>query len=76
MDDYGFPCPTCGCEMDFETCWQCGGEGGFHDCGEDCCPCLDPDLNETCEECNGRGRYPICPYAGKHASPAPPGAGL
>lgn len=39
-----------------ETCWHCFGEGGFHDCGEDCCPCADPELNVICEECNGTGR--------------------
>lgn len=39
-----------------ETCWHCRGEGGFHDCGEDCCPCADPELNEICGECDGTGR--------------------
>lgn len=55
-------CETCGAEMDWETCWHCGGAGGFHDCGEDCCPCLEPelDLNETCPECEGEGGYLIC----------------
>lgn len=42
-------------------CWQCGGAGGFHDCGEDTCCCLDKgDLNEVCDECNGRGGF-CCP---------------
>lgn len=41
---------------DWDTCWHCHGEGGFHDCGEDCCPCADPELNETCPECDGTGR--------------------
>ncbi len=42
-------------------CWMCGGDGGFHDCGEDVCCCLDKeDLNETCSECGGRGGFP-CP---------------
>lgn len=37
-------------------CWACHGEGGFHDCGEDCCCCLDKDeITETCEECGGSG---------------------
>jgi hypothetical protein len=37
-------------------CWQCMGAGGWHDCGEDCCMCLDPDeLTEICEECDGTG---------------------
>lgn len=43
----------------WETCWQCGGECGFHECGEDCCPHIHPelDLNEVCQECEGRGGY-------------------
>lgn len=43
-------------DCDSETCWHCFGEGGFHDCGDDCCPCAEPELNVTCEECKGTGR--------------------
>lgn len=65
LQDFGsFPdddsCPICGSSRDWETCWQCHGEGGFHDCGEDCCCCLEPELNEECSECKGRGRYLVC----------------
>ena len=47
----------CGCEH--VTCWQCGGEGGFHDCGEDCCACLYPelDINWPCDICEGKGGW-------------------
>lgn len=39
-------------------CWQCGGEGtNGHDCGEDCCACLDPEENVRCDICNGRGGW-------------------
>lgn len=39
-----------------ETCFACGGEGGFHDCGEDACCCLDKDeISIKCEECQGSG---------------------
>lgn len=41
--------------IDRESCWQCHGAGGWHDCGEDCCPCARPELNETCPECGGKG---------------------
>jgi hypothetical protein len=43
----------------WEQCWHCHGDGGFHDCGEDCCCCLHPelDLNEPCEVCGGKGGY-------------------
>lgn len=40
----------------WDTCWHCHGDGGFHDCGEDCCPCADPEPNVTCPECDGTGR--------------------
>lgn len=41
---------------DGEPCWHCLGEGGFHDCGEDTCCCLDKDeITEICPECRGRG---------------------
>lgn len=39
-----------------EDCWYCFGEGGFHDCGEDCCCCADPEeITEDCPECGGSG---------------------
>lgn len=41
---------------DGQTCWYCHGEGGFHDCGEDSCCCLDKEeITETCPECGGSG---------------------
>ena len=51
-DDYG-------CELDDERecCWACHGEGYYHDCGDDTCCCLDPEVDDvyTCEECGGTG---------------------
>ena len=40
-----------------EACWRCHGEGSFHDCGEDSCCCLDPELDYmyACPECGGSG---------------------
>ncbi len=39
-----------------EPCPNCGGTGySHHDCGEDCCCCLDPDDNVVCDWCNGKG---------------------
>lgn len=42
---------------DEDTCWKCMGEGAWHDCGEDCCPCARPweDDLVTCDECGGSG---------------------
>ncbi len=66
-------CPRCGCcEMAWEECENCGGEGvSGHDCGEDCCCCIDPEDNVPCDYCDGAGGYYIClghcDENGKHA---------
>jgi hypothetical protein len=67
-DDFD-SCPACGSELDWVPCWHCHGEGGFHDCGEDCCCCLDKEeITEDCGECDGRGRLPVCHNAANHAT--------
>lgn len=33
------------------------GDGGWHDCGEDTCCCLEPELDTPCDECLGEGGY-------------------
>ncbi len=44
------------------SCWDCGGEGyTHHDCGEDTCVCLHPELNVMCETCHGDMGYYLCP---------------
>ena len=54
-------CQFCGSEMQWESCWQCHGEGGFHECGEDTCCCLDKEeITVDCEECHGEGGYLQC----------------
>lgn len=43
---------------DAETvdCWECNGEGGYHDCGEDCCMCVDQErVTHECSTCGGSG---------------------
>ena len=43
-------------------CDTCGGEGAYHDCGEDSCCCADPeDPNYPCSDCRGTGRVIWCP---------------
>ena len=44
-----------------DECWQCGGEGGWASCAEDCCPyeggeeaCDDPVCWRRCDICNPR----------------------
>lgn len=44
------------------TCWYCAGAGGFHDCGDDTCCCLDTEeIHNDCEICDGAGEYMLCP---------------
>lgn len=45
-----------------EGCPNCGGEGGYASCVEDCCPyvggeedCDDPACWRRCGWCNGKG---------------------
>lgn len=42
-----------------ECCDACGGEGFYHDCGDDTCCCANPDEDDllVCDECGGRGFY-------------------
>lgn len=47
--------------VDDDDCPDCFGEGGYHDCGEDTCCCLDPGGPDdpgwrTCHVCGGSGR--------------------
>lgn len=43
---------------DWIDCYNCGGEGySHHDCGEDCCCCLNPEDNVVCDICEGKGGW-------------------
>lgn len=54
-------CARCGSSMSFIECPECGGEGLCgHDCGEDCCCCLEPEDNIECPACSGVGSFPLC----------------
>ena len=56
-----YRCKRCGSSLDWEECWNCGGEGvAGHNCGEDCCCCADPVDNIGCDICQGRGAFPRC----------------
>ena len=69
-DDYGPPgCPICGGYTEWETCWQCGGDGdGGCSCPDDMChgvhqpgePCMHGDEPYDCSECKGEGGYQQC----------------
>ena len=50
---------------DDDTCPRCHGEGGWHDCMEDCCPCLDKEeITHWCPDCGGSGYLPRADEAG------------
>ena len=54
-------CARCGSSMTHIECESCGEEGvRGHDCGEDCCCCLDPEENMTCDICDGEGGWLQC----------------
>ena len=41
-------------------CWNCEDGYSDHDCGEDCCCCLNPEPNVRCDICDGLGGWKIC----------------
>ncbi len=53
-------CARCGSSLDWHECENC--EDGFsgHDCGEDCCCCLNPEDNIRCDICDGEGGWWSC----------------
>lgn len=73
-DAWDCQCARCGSDLDHETCDVCGGDGvDGHECGEDCCCCLDPEENVVCDACGGRGSFPRCLSSAKwcEANPLP-----
>lgn len=66
QDDFK-TCPRCQADMEYETCWKCGGEGGRYLYEEDPIYYL-PDDWEDCDECGGNGTLDYCPEARRHAS--------
>lgn len=55
-------CQTHQREKESVHCWNCGGDGySDHDCGDDCCCCLDPEPNVPCDICLGKGALLLCP---------------
>jgi len=53
-------CKRCGNKMDWEDCGACEDGYSYHDCGEDCCCCADPEPNVKCEQCGGDGGWWVC----------------
>ena len=68
LDDYAEQtdtlCPKCGANTLSRHCNECEDGFSHHDCGEDCCCCLDPEPNVVCDECGGHGYLEWCPVCG------------
>lgn len=53
-------CANCGNEKDWRDCYNCEEGYSYHDCGEDCCCCLDPEPNVRCDICHGKEGWYQC----------------
>lgn len=53
-------CAKCGGDVDWEECNDCEEGYSYHDCGEDCCACLDPQPNVICDTCEGKSGWWRC----------------
>lgn len=53
-------CARCGSTCDWQKCGACDDGLSGHDCGEDCCCCLDPEPNVPCDICEGHGGWWSC----------------
>lgn len=61
-------CPDCIKPLVQRDC-DCADGFSHHDCGEDCCCCLNPEPNVTCADCGGTGFKRWCPECGYVALP-------
>lgn len=59
MELGGGTCPKCGHESYVRDC-DCEDGKSFHDCGNDCCVCLNPIANVKCDRCAGTGSLEWC----------------
>lgn len=56
--------PECGREIEYEDCFDCGGEGG-RDLHEEDPIAYAPGEWSTCETCDGNGTLVYCPEHGR-----------
>lgn len=61
-------CQVCAWEVERVDCDQCSDGFVGHDCGEDCCACLEPEDNVACDTCDGYGFWVRCKCGHKSAS--------
>ena len=53
-------CPKCRTQKTWVDCDQCEDGFSHHDCGEDCCCCLNPINNVACDTCRGANGWYAC----------------
>ena len=54
-------CATCGGDVVWDECYNCEDGYSDHECGEDCCCCINPEPNVICDVCKGLGGWWRCP---------------
>lgn len=57
---YDCQCARCGGSCESVECDHCEDGYSYHDCGEDCCMCADPEPNVRCDICRGYGHWLTC----------------
>lgn len=65
--DYELPddslyCPICGASLEWEDCWDCGGDGYIDETEYD--P-LEGDDDMPCPTCHAEGGWHVCPHTGE-----------
>ena len=58
--EFDCQCARCGSSATSERCDMCEDGLCGHDCGEDCCCCLNPEANVLCDYCGGTGIFHFC----------------
>lgn len=48
-----YACARCGSSVEWLDCPNCVDGYSHHDCGEDCCCCVNPEDNVLCDWCRG-----------------------
>ena len=64
-------CPKCGSDDgEWESCWQCFGEGDFDPNDDDPINYAPGEEYEECSECYGNGGYWVCRECRRRANAA------
>lgn len=53
-------CARCGSSCYYMDCDECVDGYSHHDCGEDCCSCVNAEYNVRCAACGGSCGWQVC----------------